>query len=320
MKIAKNNVIYFIIDSLNYRHLNTSTLELMPFLNSLKKKGLSCENMYSQAPYTEAAVMNLYCGQDVLQNGGYLYRFKNAEKTIFEIMKENGYATYYNSYQPQCHPSSIKRGITDLYYNVGYDVIPLWSYRLSHYSCLFNNNELKVADYLALEEIFNDNFSEWLNFLDDYINLNKSVEMIFQKDINYNATSIKEMVIEELNKFKKDSKKYIFEVLKEGKNHKLFSIPSFIQHNKINNREIIPQVKELFDPLFRKIKKKNFSFNIRNERKILKGPFFKGLDFLKSPNKSKLKNLANATLLSSNLLFDFDLYDRINIEDRKSVV
>jgi len=92
-------ILLFIIDSLNFSRLRDNGKSLMPFLYRLSREGISCENMFSQAPYTEAAVMNIYCGQSVLENGGYLKRFKCAKKTIFEAMKENGYTTYYNSFQ-----------------------------------------------------------------------------------------------------------------------------------------------------------------------------------------------------------------------------
>lgn len=150
---TKKNYLLFIIDSLNYSHVKESPVELMPFLQELKKKGVSCENMYSQAPYTEAAVMNLYCGQDVLQDGGYLLRFKDAKLTLFEAMQRHGYITYYNSYQPQCHPSSVRRGIDYIYYNVGYDLEALWSYRLYHYSVLHKAGKLTEVDYDILKEI-----------------------------------------------------------------------------------------------------------------------------------------------------------------------
>ena len=116
-------ILLFIIDSLNFSRLRDNGKSLMPFLYRLSREGISCENMFSQAPYTEAAVMNIYCGQSVLENGGYLKRFKCAKKTIFEAMKENGYTTYYNSFQPQCFPSSLRRGIEYIYYNVGLSLI-----------------------------------------------------------------------------------------------------------------------------------------------------------------------------------------------------
>ena len=109
--MKKKNYLFFIIDSLNYSHLKESSVNLMPFLQELKERGIYCDYVFSQAPYTEAAVMNLYCGQDVLQNNGYLFRFKDAKTTLFEEMQKAGYITYYNSYQPQCHPSSVRRGV-----------------------------------------------------------------------------------------------------------------------------------------------------------------------------------------------------------------
>ena len=55
----QKNYLLFIIDSLNYSHVKESKIELMPFMEQLKREGVYCESMYSQAPYTEAAVMNL---------------------------------------------------------------------------------------------------------------------------------------------------------------------------------------------------------------------------------------------------------------------
>ena len=67
------NVVLMIIDSMNYSHMKSNRY-LTPFLNSLMKNNLHYENMYSQAPFTEAASMNIYCGQNVLDRGGYIKR------------------------------------------------------------------------------------------------------------------------------------------------------------------------------------------------------------------------------------------------------
>ena len=62
----------------------------MPFVQSLGKKGLSTEKMYSEAPYTEAALVSLLAGIDTLKNGGYMKKMTN-KKTIMEVFEENGY-------------------------------------------------------------------------------------------------------------------------------------------------------------------------------------------------------------------------------------
>lgn len=308
--MAKNYLL-FIIDSLNYSHVKESTIELMPFLEKLKKQGISCENMYSQAPYTEAAVMNLYCGQDVLQNGGYLFRFKNARKTIFEEMHDRGFRTYYNSYQPQCHPSSVRRGIDDIYYNVGYDLCALWSYRLEHYAELLKIGTINECDYTNLYEIFDDNFAEWIRFADDVLNDDLSVSLIKNNDASYNAFEIKGAVLKQYDIFRHDKKTYIDDVLKQGQRHPIFSIPAYVQHNKIKNREIVEYVRNEYRPLVKRIKSMDTKLNLKNATRLASGPVRKFKSLFKNPSKDRLKDFAKSIYLSLNELTDFDLYQRI---------
>lgn len=308
----KKNYLLFIIDSLNYSHEKRSQIELMPFLSQLRKVGISCENMYSQAPYTEAAVMNLYCGQDVLQDGGYLFRFKNAQKTIFEVMKEHGYRTYFNSYQPQCHPSSVRRGVDNIFYNVGYDLGALWSYRLGHYSELKVKGLLSESDYQDLLEIFNDNFSEWIRFINDLINDDVSVSMIKDNDVEYDAQIVKKRVEVQYHEFLKTPKDYINDVLTKGKDHELFSIPAFVQHNKIKNREVVNYVRQEYKALFKRIKRMDTCLNLKNAKGLMKGPIHKLGGFIAHPGKATLKELAKSGYLAANVLTDFDLYQRID--------
>lgn len=190
----KKNVILFVIDSLNNTRVKEYGNILMPYLSTLKSKYCFCDNMYSQAPYTEAAVMNLYCGQDVLANNGYLYRFKDAPEVMFEKFKELGYSTYYNSFQPQCFPSSLRRGVDHLYYNVGFDIEALWSYRLYHYADLLHSGNINKEDYRVISLIMRDNFEEWLIFLDALLNDEPEIGMIRHNVNNYDVDKIRTLV------------------------------------------------------------------------------------------------------------------------------
>lgn len=308
----QKNYILFIIDSLNYSHVRESPITLMPFLEKLQEEGLYCNNMYSQAPYTEAAVMNLYCGQDVLQNSGYLFRFKNACSTIFEEMKKAGYITYYNSYQPQCHPSSVRRGIDYLYYNVGYDQEALWSYRILHYSNLFKSGKITSEDIRNLKEIFEDNFKEWLRFVDDLLNKDESTNMIINNAPNYDPTLVKQMVSLEYDSFKKAPEAYIDEILTIGKKHRFFQIPAFVQKGKIQDRRFVKLIRDEMTPLFKRIKKMNYKLNLKNCKGLIHGPLKKLVPFLKHPGKTTCKDFLKSCYLAVNELKDFDLFRRIN--------
>ena len=162
------NAILIVIDAYDQTRIEQSNYSLTPNLERLSKNGIKFTNVYSQAPYTEAAVMNLYAGQNTLSRGGYLYRFGKAPKTIFECFQDNGFEVFCNTHQPQVFPSSQRRGIDHLVYDRPYDFDVLWRYRLSYYSELLQKNELDDEDLSDVCSFVEDNFIEAKEFLFDY--------------------------------------------------------------------------------------------------------------------------------------------------------
>lgn len=312
MKQHCKNIVLFIIDSLNNTRIRQYGDILMPTFSSLKKEYCFCDSMYSQAPYTEAALMNLYCGQDVLQNNGYMFRFKDAPINMFELMKSKGYTTFFNSYQPQCYPSSLRRGVDDIYYNVGFDIGAFWSYRLSHYSELMKNNALNENDYCTLKELLNDNFKEWIVFLDALINNDSSVNMIYGNAGDYDAGGVKKLVIAEQNLFNSDEKAYINDVLVEGLGHKLFNIPAYNQTTKIKDRDYVEKNSKTLKTLYQSIWWKNLRRNIKSFPSLLIVIFRSFFKYVKKPTSSNKKDFLKAAYYSLNHLIDFDLKERNN--------
>lgn len=310
--MKKKNIILFIIDSLNNTRIRHYGDVLMPAFTKLKNNYCYCDRMYSQAPYTEAALMNLYCGQDVLQNNGYLFRFKDADYTIFELMKEQGYSTFYNSYQPQCYPSSLRRGVDNLYYNVGFDIGAFWSYRLYHYAELLKKHELTNQDYTVLSELLKDNFDEWLIFLDAILSNDKSIEMIQGNAGDYDAANIREEVLAEQKRFNKDEIDYINEVLSLGQSHKLFKIKPYDQVTKIRNRKFAIDNSNRYKSLFRKIWIKNIMRNMGSIPQLTSFIFKKFGCYISKPTPDNKKDFLKAAYYSLNHLLDFDLFTRGN--------
>lgn len=304
------NIVLFVIDSMNYSHMKKHP-DLTPFINELKEKAISFENMYSQAPYTEAAVMNIYCGQNVLDNGGYIRRFADAQATVFEVMREKGYVTYYNAFQPQCYASSLRRGVDHIYNNVGYDLGALWSYRLNLFSDLYLKNMLNDDDYALLFDILNDNFVEWLRFTEEYNQKADSVSMIYGNASNYDAKEIGFKVEAEYEAFLCDKKAYVNALLTQKTSHPLFLISAFFQNKKIKNRDAVKLVQCEMHPLFLEIKKMNRGLNLKNCKGVFKGPLRKLCEFVRRPNINTLKNFAKSIILVRNVFTDVDLFERI---------
>ena len=262
------NCILVVIDALDYTRVQKSRYELLPFLSSMGKKGIVAENMYSEAPYTEAAAMALYAGQHTLDNGGYLERYNRTKETIFETFKNAGYSVYFNALQPQCFPTSLRRGITDIYYDRGFDSDVLWRYRLEHYSKEYHNGTLDEADYEQIYRILDDNFEDWFQFLDDLISKDESVEIISELNKDYNPKEARDFVSKQKDNYLKNKKKYVENLLDKGCEHPLFSIPYFAQIDYAFSSE----VKELLNGRCRKIcktiKRKNVISNIFSNKDV----------------------------------------------------
>lgn len=308
--MKKKNIILFIIDSLNNTRIRRYGEVLMPYFTELRKEYCYCDSMYSQAPYTEAALMNLYCGQDVLQNNGYMFRFKNAEQTVFEMMKNKGYTTFFNSYQPQCYPSSLRRGVDDIYYNVGFDIGAFWSYRLAHFSELHKKNELTESDYKILTELLKDNFKEWIIFLDNLINKDSSVEMIYGNAGGYNAFAVKKEVQAEQDLFESDTVSYINDVLSKGKGHRIFKITAYDQVTKIKDRSFVEKKSQELKSLYRTIWWTNIRRNVSSFPTLFGIIVRSCLKFIKEPSSVNKKEFLKASYYSLNHLIDFDLKQR----------
>ena len=307
----KKNIIYVLIDSLNYKHVKESPIELMPFFNSLKKRAFYCENMYSEAPYTEAALMSSICGQDVLDYGGYMFRFKQTPLTLFEAMHNNGYYVYTTSYEPQCHPSSVKRGIDEYQYMFGFDPAALWSYRFSHFASLYKRNELTEEDYETVSEILKDNLDAWIEWLEDLINGCKTTEMIGDNSKNFDAASALKAVEREQKHFLNDRIEYIHTLLQKGKAHSLFKIGGFPQNNKAKNRANMAYNSKSLKLLRKRIRKMDYELNKKNCKGYKKGPRNRFKELLKSPSLLNLKNYVKALQGSINVLYDLDLNKRV---------
>ena len=304
------NIVLIVIDSMNYSHMKSNRY-LTPFINSLLKDNLHYENMYSQAPFTEAASMNIYCGQNVLDNGGYIRRYKDAQKTIFESFKEKGFETYYNYFQPQCYPSSLRRGIDNIYYDVGYDVGPLWSYRFYLYADLYLNKKITENDYKLLEEILEDNFKEWISFVKNVLNKEKDVEIIIDNSLNYDVENVLKQVEEQYDSFAKDKRGYINSVFEQKTSHPLFKISQYTQNNKIKNKEFVKQFQEKYRGIFERIDKTHKKLNKKNCKHKFGGVRRKLGYFITHPSKGSLKDFAKAILIWKEIYKDSDLFDRI---------
>ncbi len=266
--MAKNNI-FIVIDSLYYDKTIASTNhpDTMPFLNKLRSEGLTCENMYSEAPYTEAALVSLLCGIDTLKKGSYIRKLYGKE-TIMETFKNSGYETFCNCVQPLVYPSYSYQGLTEEYDNICYNFSTLWSYRLDFYSKQYKNTGLDDKTLNVIIDLVEDNFNEWMNFLTSLRDNTQVTSFIYKYIDTTDANKNLELVNKQFNKFKKNKLNYIKELLEKGKDHVLFKIHTYELTKRLTDEEKQKLYKR-YNKIIKKVRLKNFINNLLNNRLVL---------------------------------------------------
>lgn len=298
------NVLFIVLDSITNDILFNSinSKNKAPFLNKLRDKSITGDNMYSQAPYTEAALMSLLGSVDTLDSGGYMEKFKN-KKTVIDVFNDNGYKTYFPTYYPSIYPSHMYYGAKEINYIEIFNFAQVWNYRFKHFKEFYLNNKTTNEENLLLADMFEDNLNAWVKMLKLLEKKDKQTillnNFIDREDIDKTI----ENVLKELEKFKKDKHKYLNDLFTQEENHILFKFKLHNYIDKVNDNEFREWLKENYFETFERIKKLQTKLNLRNAR---------------FPAKKLIHNLNNKNIVKGllagykNLIFDKDIFDRID--------
>ena len=260
------NVIFIVIDSFLINKIGNTQYgpSPTPFLDKLIPKSVFVKNLYAQGPYTEAGNKALLTGSDSLMHGGYMHNLNESKDIYLDVFKNNGYYNieFYLPYYlySNKHFKTIDRQLytSDFVFN------SVWSNRLKHFSDVQKQESLTEDDYHDVTELLRLTFEAWLNFFpkeNDY-----RYKYISRLITDYPFSKHKCVLKEEYNRFTLSPKQYADEVLNEGINHKLFSIPlcnyeSFMDADFLN--EI---VYKKYHHLIKKIIRKQFFASLRNQK------------------------------------------------------
>lgn len=240
------NVIFLTIDAFCYKNLELKIGNefVTPFLNYLAHKSIHFTNMYSQAPYTEAALVSILSGERTLENGGYFLANANVKSTIFEYYRKFNFKTLL-TYSPYVYSKSYLRGVDEYYYTRLYSIKPLFDYRLYWFrekmKLGLTEIEYKIC-YILLKEAL----ETWLQ-QSKLLLLNTQEVYLIKKSIN-SLEVVKDVMARlrnEILELEKNKKFYIDKVLYEYDKHILLELDSNYNKKKLlAYKEII---KELYN-------------------------------------------------------------------------
>ena len=263
------NVIFMHIDSLNYQRLFASACrpaDNAPFMHRLMAECVSCPQLYSQAPYTEAAIKALMAGRNTLDDGGYLEGFSPDKTILYEELQKNGYMVYSNWY-PNITPYSQRRGVEYPYYAVNFEFEALWNYRLKYYRDIQQAGELNARDMTHLIALMEDNLSEWKRFLAQCASQDAFTEIVRDNLTGeQDAQDALQALCEQIDLFEKDKPAYITGVLSKAEQHPLFAIPVFRLHRKLKDPGTEKRVRDKYGAFLKRCQRFNRNRNLWNNR------------------------------------------------------
>lgn len=236
----KKNLIVLVVDSFCYDIIGNSKYgeSATPFLDELKKRCIFAENLYSQGPYTEAGLKGLLCGQDVMDEGGYMYRFNNVSNFVFDPFHEAGYEVFNAYYPGQLYGEKISKTIDHKFFTQGFDYIGFWMYRIKYYSEIYKKRPLEIQEICELKTMYEILFE----CMGDFYNIinKESDEYYFIRERlnNYDMVNAYQLILSERKKFDENPTEYIERVLKEGENHELYIMDTIPLTDRVDSSEL----------------------------------------------------------------------------------
>ena len=301
----KKNILFIVIDSVTNDILfnKSNSKDIAPFLCTLRNKSISGDNMYSEAPYTEAALMSLLGSIDTMDNGGYMERMKN-NKSVLEVFKENNYKVFFNNYYPSIYPSHMVKGYNERRYIEGFQFMHLWDYRFKYFSKLYLDGNISNKEKIMLEDMLLDNFKGWITYLEKIRDNDIETELlngnIDVKNIDKDIKKVKK----EYNKFLDNKASYLRELFIKGEEHNLFKINNYKMTDKVHNDLVRNKVRNKYYDTFKRINNLNIKRNLLNNN-------FPYVKLFKSLFRGEISTAKGLIAGYKNSILDKDLYERI---------
>ena len=174
----RKNVILLVIDSMGQKHFDMYPNFDKLFLSKVISDGIYFNNVYSQGPYTEAALMGLLSGQKTLDYNGYLRNFVDSPNTLFDVFSKSGYRTYRTNQLPHMYESSYERNVSDMRFISTPNIYNLYDYRFNYYREKKKKRNIKEKDYQEIINLLSEHFIYWKQFCNKIIEKSDEMELL----------------------------------------------------------------------------------------------------------------------------------------------
>ena len=291
----KENAITILVDSVIWDCVGTTRCKVSPtpFLDSLKKESVTATKMYSHGPYTDAATRSLYTGRRCLDDFGYYFKLNTSPTNHYKVFHDNGYETYGLYYPYYMVGEGMKKYIDHVYYSAGFIFGSEWGGCFYYYSDIIKDRKLNDKELLLLKKRVQLMLDVWEDFYNDAVNHPETIGMISDLVADFDVRNGLRVIREEKEKFGCDEEGYIYNFLKEGKEHLLAKLDGIAVDSKIDREFLNHEVYDYYKDFFKLAKKINFRANWYKSMPSL-GRILKCLSkYAKTRNRNDIMMLAN---------------------------
>lgn len=261
------NIVYILVDAFYSEALRDENLiNKMPYFNSLMENSYYFNNVFSLAPYTEAALISTLGGERTLENGEYFNALNNCDNFLFEYLNKNGYYVY-STFAPYLQPSSFIRGVNDYVYVRPFNFKNLLLYRINYMSDKHKKTALSLLEKNKLYMIIHDSIQTALDFYTNIFNSKENIKLIEGYIEDVDIADIIKKIAYELKKLEENRDCYIEDLLNKKEKHSLFQIELAefkFKNSKTKTQYINPNIEINFQNesnRINKIVKKNKKIN-----------------------------------------------------------
>lgn len=204
------DVLMIVIDSV-FEDVFNGTPDVCPFLHSIANHSLRFNNVFSQGPYTEAGTKGLLCGENTLDNEGYLFRYSKASQFISSIFKDNGYDTTSIIYPTTLYNKPIIEKLDHIYHTSVFIPSVFWNQKLVFYKTILEKRSFTNDEYGRIVNLVKDVLDYWFYSVDTE-NHSQNTVLFDKYNKEYPYKQVCEYVLSEKQKFEEDNKAYIDEL------------------------------------------------------------------------------------------------------------
>ena len=289
----KLNAITILVDSAVWECVgNTRTaVSATPFLDSLKKESITTTNLYSHAPFTDAATRSLYSGRNTLDDYSFFFKLNSSPSNHFKSFHDNGYETYGIYYPYYMYGKDIQQNIDHSFYSSHFIFMSEW-HTFMWFADIIKKRRLDEKEMKLLCKRMELMLDVWIRFYEDVKAHPEKGEMLSGKIEEFNIDEGLAKLYKIRTEYLADREMFMVQFLKDA-GAPFWDIDKIDFDSLIDNEFIDKEVFGKYDSFFSKAAKNNFKANVWKEKPSLKRIAYAICRLLKTHNIDEVKFIAN---------------------------